>query len=63
MFQLGNFSDCVDFCDIALTRGPGLEAAPQLLARAATRKGKALVEMGRTHEAVEAFQRSMDMQW
>ena len=26
MFQLRNFSDCVDFCDIALTRGPGLAA-------------------------------------
>ena len=63
MFQLMNFSDCVDFCDIALTRGPGLKAALQLLARAATRKGKALVELGRTQEAVEAFQTSLDIQW
>lgn len=63
MFQLRNFSDCVDFCDIALTRGPGLAAAPQLLARAATRKEKALVELRRPQEALGALQRSLDLQW
>lgn len=56
---MGNFEKCIEDCTVAMERGPELHADFKLIAKAMTRKGKALVKMDRLEEAIEIFNQSL----
>eukprot|EP00210_Caulerpa_lentillifera_P000134 g129.t1 len=58
-FEMGEFENCIKDCEEAETRGGELHSDFKLIAKALTRKGKALVKLERFEEAIEIFNRSL----
>lgn len=57
--EMGDLNKCIEDCDAAVARGADLHADFKLIAKAMTRKGKALVKLGRHHDAIEVFNQSL----
>lgn len=58
-FEMKDYDKCIEDCDKALERGREVRADFKLLAKALTRKGSALVQLGRLDEAVQIYNKSL----
>jgi len=57
--EKGDFDACVVDCDTAIEKGRAVRADYTIIAKAMTRKGNALVKLGKLEEAVDVYQRSL----
>lgn len=57
--EMGKYDACIEDCDKAVERGRELRTDYKLIARALTRKGKALVKMGELQDAIAIFNKSL----
>lgn len=57
--EMGNNDKCIEDCDKAVERGRELRTDYKLIARAMTRKGKALVKQGNLDDAITIFNKSL----
>jgi len=56
---MGNFEKCIELCDEAITKGKEIRADIQKIARAMSRKGLALVELGQLDEGINMVKASL----
>ena len=56
---MGDYEKCIEDCETAIARGTELHVDFKLIAKAMTRKGKALVKLGRFDAAIEVFNQSL----
>jgi len=57
--EMGNYDKCIEDCDSAVSKGTELHTDFKIIAKAMTRKGKALVKLERYDEAIEIFNQSL----
>lgn len=57
--EMGDYDKCVEDCTKAVEVGREIHADYKLIARALTRKGKALVKKGLLEEAKDIFNKSL----
>lgn len=58
-YEMGEFEKCLEDCDKAVERGRELRADYKIIARALTRKGNALVQLGQLEEAIQVYNKSL----
>ena len=58
-FEKGDFDSCVKACDDAVPKGRELRVDYKLVGKAMTRKGNALVKLGRLEDAIEVYGKSL----
>ncbi|GMH38183.1 hypothetical protein BSKO_06067 [Bryopsis sp. KO-2023] len=57
--EIDELDECIKSCDQAIETGREIHADYKLIARALTRKGKALVKKGEVEEAIKIFNKSL----
>lgn len=58
-YETGDLEGCIEDCEKAIERGRELRTDYKLIARAMTRKGNALMKMGKLEEAISTYNRSL----
>ena len=58
-FEMGDYERCMETCDTAVEKGRSLRADYKVIAKAMTRKGNALVKLGRVEEGIKQYQKSL----
>ncbi|GIL51593.1 hypothetical protein Vafri_7436 [Volvox africanus] len=58
-FEQGNYEKCIADCDAAVEKGRELRADFKLIGKALSRKGNALVKLGRLDDAISVYNKSL----
>jgi len=58
-FEMGNLTECIKDCDLAVERGPSVRADYKMIARALTRKGNAQRKQGELEAAIKTYKKSL----